>query len=453
MFAALKGKLIGEGLAARARRGSIFVMMKFGGKSLVRLLSNLVLTRLLFPEAFGLMALMQVFMSGLMMFSDVGVKASIVQSERGDDPVFVNTAWTVQVLRGFVLAFIVVLAAPHVASFYKEPLLAYLLPVAALGLIVDGFTPARALVASRHLVIGRLMVIQFSAQVLIVLLTILLAWMLQSVWALVIGNLIGGVLRNLMILRFMPGLRDRFVLDPSALRALVGFGSFILLSTAATFIVNSGDRAILGKFVAIDMLGIYTVAFTLAAVPLELLRGFGNAIVFPLYSRRPPHENDENRQKLFRARYLLTGVVFAAVAFLIVFGDPLIRLLYDPRYYLGGGMLVLIAIGLLPMLVVGSYDSILLSNNRSDLHAVLVVSQGLLRLVALLVGIIYFGIVGAALAPAVAAFFHYPIMVTLTKRYRAWDPLHDAIFFSISIGLAVLGWWLHAEAILAVPRG
>ncbi len=452
MLASLKDKLTGDGLAARARRGSIFVVLKFGGASFVRLLSNLVLTRLLFPEAFGLMALMQVFMSGLKMFSDVGIKASIVQHERGDDPVFIRTAWTVQVLRGIVLALIVVLAAPYVADFYEEPLLAELLPVAALGLVLNGLMPARVMTASRHLMLGRMMAIQFISQVLIVLITILLAWMLQSVWALVFGNLIGSVLRNMLLRHFLTGISDGFAFDRAALRDLIGFGSFILLSTAAAFVTNSGDRAILGKFVELDMLGIYTVAFTLAAVPMELLRGLGNKIVFPLYSRRPPHKSDENRRKLFRARFLLTGAAFSASAVMIIFGDPLIRLLYDPRYYLGGGMLVLIAIGFLPLLIVGSYDTILLSNNRSDKHALLVISRGALRLVALLVGIINFGIIGAALAPAVATLFHYPIMVALTKRYRAWDPVHDAVFFALTLGLMVLGWWLHTEAILAIPR-
>jgi hypothetical protein len=63
---------------------------------------DLILTRLLFPEAFGLMALVQVFMGGLQMFSDLGVNMSIIQSKRGEDPDFLNTAWTFQILRGLI---------------------------------------------------------------------------------------------------------------------------------------------------------------------------------------------------------------------------------------------------------------------------------------------------------------------------------------------------------------
>lgn len=72
-------------------------------QQLIRLGSNLILTRLLFPEAFGLMALVQTFMTGLAMFSDIGIGPSIIQNRRGEDPDFLNTAWTIQIGRGVML--------------------------------------------------------------------------------------------------------------------------------------------------------------------------------------------------------------------------------------------------------------------------------------------------------------------------------------------------------------
>ena len=99
----VKSLLSGDGLRAKAMRGSAMTIISFGGQNVLRLGSNLILTRLLFPEAFGLMALVQVFMGGLQMFSDLGIQASIIQNSRGDDPDFLNTAWTIQVIRGTCL--------------------------------------------------------------------------------------------------------------------------------------------------------------------------------------------------------------------------------------------------------------------------------------------------------------------------------------------------------------
>ena len=76
----LKNFLHGQGLASKALRGSALTVLGFGGGQFLRLLSNLVLTRILFPEAFGLMALVYVFLQGLNNFSDVGVTPAIMRS-------------------------------------------------------------------------------------------------------------------------------------------------------------------------------------------------------------------------------------------------------------------------------------------------------------------------------------------------------------------------------------
>ena len=76
----------GEGVRARALRGSALTLISFGGSNLLRLASNLILTRLLFPEAFGLMALVSVVTVGLTLFADVGIAPSIAHSTRGDAP-------------------------------------------------------------------------------------------------------------------------------------------------------------------------------------------------------------------------------------------------------------------------------------------------------------------------------------------------------------------------------
>jgi O-antigen/teichoic acid export membrane protein len=102
-MAPLLSRLRGDGLVARVMRSSAFTALGYGASQAMRLASNLVLTRLLFPEAFGMMALVSVFIVGLTMFSDVGVGPSILQHRRGDDRDFLNTAWTVQVIRGGIL--------------------------------------------------------------------------------------------------------------------------------------------------------------------------------------------------------------------------------------------------------------------------------------------------------------------------------------------------------------
>ena len=82
-----------------AVRGSIWSMFGFGTSHALRLGGNLVMTRLLFPEAFGIMALVEMVMHGVQMFSDLGLVTGVIRHPRGDELSFLNTAWTLQVIR------------------------------------------------------------------------------------------------------------------------------------------------------------------------------------------------------------------------------------------------------------------------------------------------------------------------------------------------------------------
>ncbi len=140
------------------------------------------------------MALVLVVIHGAAMFSEIGLRDSIIQSDRGEDQRFLNTAWTLQILRGvFLWGIIAVLAGP-VSEFYNEPRLATILPVSGLIPLIQGFNSVRLATYSRHLKLERLVAIQLVSQTLGVVIIVLLAWWLKSIWALVLGSLVGPAL-------------------------------------------------------------------------------------------------------------------------------------------------------------------------------------------------------------------------------------------------------------------
>ena len=119
----LKSLFQGDGSRARSMRATMLMAGAFGASKVMQLGSNLVLTRILFPEAFGLMTLVFVFIGALQLLSDVGVQPSIIRSARGDAPEFLQTAWTVMVVRGvWITGLAFVLAWPY-ARLYDQDIL------------------------------------------------------------------------------------------------------------------------------------------------------------------------------------------------------------------------------------------------------------------------------------------------------------------------------------------
>jgi hypothetical protein len=114
----------------RVVRSSLVTVGGYGLGQVIRLAGNILISRLVLPEAFGIMALANVLIQGLAMFSDVGIEPALVQHRRGDEPRFYNTAWTVQVLRASCFAWARACSPGRRRSSTKEPRLLILLPTA-----------------------------------------------------------------------------------------------------------------------------------------------------------------------------------------------------------------------------------------------------------------------------------------------------------------------------------
>src|SRR5580658_3151267 len=104
-----------------AFRGGAWTVVGYGASQVVRLASTLVLARLVAPQAFGLVALVSVFLSGLESLSDLGIGMDVIQHKRGDDPVFINTAFIIQVVRGVLIWAVAAALAYPFAVFYHQP--------------------------------------------------------------------------------------------------------------------------------------------------------------------------------------------------------------------------------------------------------------------------------------------------------------------------------------------
>lgn len=447
IFDRLIRSLRGESLTARAGRSAFWAIGGMATSQFLRLGSNLVLTRLLFPEVFGLMALVQIFLTGLQLFSDIGVHTSIIQNDRSREPAFLDTAWSLAVMRGVALWLAACALAWPMAALYNEPQLAVLLPVLGLSTVINGFLPMRVFTANRDLVLGLQTRIDILTQLAGIVVMIALAVVLQSVWALVIGSLFAAAVGVILKWSRLPGHRERFRIERSAAGELIHFGKWIFLSTICGFLVNHADRAILGKFISIEMLGIYSIGFMFASLPMMLAGPLVSKIVFPLYKQRPPSESAENRAKIFRMRWMLTAGLLSLSAVLALSGDWLVRILYDDRYTLAGPILVLIALAQMPVIILSSYDQLLLAAGDSRRFLTRVAASAVVQVTLLIVGVMSFGILGAAVARGATALIVYPVLVTAIRRYGGWDPRHDAVYGAVALCIGALALWVNHAAI------
>lgn len=445
--------LVGENLRARVLRGSSWTVIGYGVSQVLRLAANMILTRLLAPEVFGVMALVQVFLHGLEMFSDTGINSSIIQSKRGDDPEFLNTAWTIKVFRGAFLFLIAAMLAWPVALLYSAPELAVLIPAAGTTAFIAGFYPTKLDTGNRHMMLGRITIVELLCQVAGLLVTILLASILQSVWALVIGGILASLCHVWLSNVILPGPANRFYWDASAAKELFTFGRWIFLGSVAGFLISQGDRAFLGMYLSLSELGLYNIGFFLGSVPLALASSMSSKIVFPIYKHMHSSQPAETRSRIFWVRSGLSASFLTLAIGAACTGPFIVKLLYTEQYEVSGAIVSLVAIALIPKLVLSGCNYSVLAAGDSKRFTLVVVAMSACQTIAFAVCIPIFGVGGVALSFFVTPLVCYPLIAYVTQRYGGWLPLHDTVFFIVGISAACGVIWLHNETLQALVLG
>ena len=452
MIAAIFSMTRGEGLMQRALRSSSLNVFGFGAQQVLRLGSNLILTRLLFPEAFGVMAMVSVFLTGLAMFSDVGVSPAIMHSKRGDEPDFLNTAWTMQIIRGLALWGAACAFAWPISLYFGEPDLVYYLPVAALTLVIDGFVTTREDTANRHLRAGRLTVLRLAVQVAGLCAAVGMAWWLRSVWALVLSGLFSTLVKVVLFDLFLPGARNRLRWDPTAVHELVHFGKWIFLSTVCGFVMNQADKVVIGGYLSTSNFGIYNIGYFWASFPFLLGLSVVPKLMLPLYRDSPPAASAENFARLRRVRGMVTAGLLGLSGIVAIFGVWVIALLYDPRYLAAGGVVTLIAVAQIPVLIGLTYDQAALADGDSRRFFIFTAVRAVLIVAGLAGGTAVAGLPGALIGQGLAMLGTYPVLIWLARHKGAWDPGHDARFAVIGAGLGAVALWVNWDAIITLAR-
>lgn len=387
-------------LNKKAVHGAAWTFLGYGASQGLRFAGNLILTRLLIPEYFGLMSLINTFVIGLVLFSDIGIGPSIIQNKRGNDPDFINTAWTIQTIRGFGLWICSALIAWPIASFYDDSRLLLLIPVVGTTTVIQGFNSASMHLMKKSLDLRKLTIFEFVAQAISLACMVIWAWFSPTVWALVGGNIISMSIKMAWSHRLMPEVKHRFHWDADAAREIFSFGKWIFVSTAMTFLASQSDRLILGKLFSFEMLGVYTVAFTLADLPSQVVSRLCNQVIFPVVSTQAGISREALRQKISAKRRMLLLGLALGVAVLFNAGDVIILTLYDANYEDAAWMLPILAIGIWPMIVFYLSNSILLGVGQSIYGAAGYNVKVVYMIVTVPLAYQSFGLLGAIIAIA-----------------------------------------------------
>jgi O-antigen/teichoic acid export membrane protein len=433
----LKGKTV----TAKAARGSIWLGGATGFEYGLRFVRNVILTRVLAPEAFGVMAIVLGINAAFESFTEIGVKEAVIQNPRGEKDTYLNGAWWLSVTRSTALYILAFLIAPSISQFYNSPELVPLMHLAFLSIILKGAISARAYVAIKQMDFRSWVIIYHGGAVCGILAAIGLAFAIENVWALVIGFTVEAGARLLLSYIVSP-YRPRIRFNKEDLRALFKFARGMLGLPILAFIFLRADVFVVGKIRSYADLGLYSMAVTLAFITSELMTKLINEVAMPAFSLIQS-EKDKINKAILQITSTIALIWLPALAFVGLYSEDVLTIVYGAQY----------AVVALPFSIVfftgllSVNDSVIstayFGMGRPELHRIFAGLRAIVIVTLIYPAVKWLGLIGAALAGCSAMSMGYLFEIIWFSRLTGLS-LRDycSVFLRpLGVSLCVLFVW------------
>lgn len=428
-----------NGLAGRAARGAAFIV---AGRFIMRSLgfvNTIILARLLAPADFGLVAVAITALQLLQGFSDLGVAQAVIRFRDAGRADY-DTLFTLAAIRGAAIALLLVLAAPVAAIFYGDPRMAGVFSAIALSPVMIGLCNPRYYEFERDLDFSRDFATTALTKFAGVAVSITIAVLFRSYWAIILGYLAGGGVQLIMSYAWRP-YRPRPTL--ASLRKVLGFSGWVTGVGFMAALNNKLDALVLARAVGAANTGAYYVGSQLSELPTtEIAQPMARALYPGLSALQGSRER--MRAAFLKGVAALGAVAMpAAIGFAFVAGD-LVPLLLGQKWAAAASVVKWLApvLGLQTLLVATQFYA--MARGLTRLVFIRELIFFLTRFPIFVWATIAYGLEGAIYATAGCGLIHVGLNLGVYARASArpfWEPFWSArrSFASVAVMALVLG--------------
>ncbi len=225
-----------------------------------------VLARLLLPEQFGLFGIASLVLSFLEIATETGINIFLIQ-EKAEIKDYVDTAWVVSIVRGFVIALILFLLAPFIASFFNSPRALGLLRLITLVPLVRGFINPAVVKYQKDLEFNKEFLLRVAVFVLDAVVAIGVAMWLKSASSLVWG-MVAGALTEVFVSHLFVKPRPKLSIEMDKVRRVLDRGKWVTAAGFFNYLFREGDDIVVGRLLNTTALGLYQVAYKISTLPI-----------------------------------------------------------------------------------------------------------------------------------------------------------------------------------------
>ncbi len=425
--------VMGNGLKGRVLRGTVWLGTGSALEQFFRFARNMLLTRVLAPEAFGTMAIVLSITSVLQCLTDVGAREALVQNPRGCEAGHVGATWWLTMGRSVSFYTVMFFSAPLVSHFYTNGEITALLRAAAVGVLFEGALSSKAYVALKEMKFSKWAVINHGGGIAGVAITVILSLFIRDVWALVLGFAAENAARCILsyiVCPYCPPMGW----DGEAIRDLLKFSRGLFGLSILNLIFSRADIFVLAKLYSPAELGFYAMAVYLIQTPASFVMNLLGQTFLPTYSHIQGDNSRMNRM-LLQVTSLVASLGMPVLCFLFFCAHSFLTLVYGVRYGEASTPLILAACVSLLNIANSQITVMFYAKGLPQLHRRSVALMAILMVVLIYPFAKRFGLMGGQLACLVSITVGYFFQV---ERICKVTGLHLSSYLKICLTPALI---------------
>jgi lipopolysaccharide exporter len=420
-------------------RGDLFATtLTFGLQAVIRLVSSLVLTRVLLPEAYGTITILVSILYVIGNIVDTNVTLFIVRDKNAEQPRYLNTAWTIRLIRSLLSSAVLFVCAPLIATkIYDLPNMILPLRVFSLWFLIDGLETMAFPVAIRRKQARRQMYSELAGSVLSTTFSIIYCYRYHTFWGIAFAMLLSRLFMTVVSYLFYRELRPRLCIDPAAAREILSFSKFTVPSSFLTLGLNQFDKVIFLRLFDLRLLGIYGLSLNIGGSIETLISKISQAVLYPRCAHNFRENPDTAAKRYYTENIKLFAGILAMPAAISGAAHLIITVLYDPRYSEAGNVLQALAIRAVLFSLASPAEDLLIS--AGQYHVILVgnIFRTASIVIGSLIGYYFLGFLGfvyglslSGLPPLVYYLWLQKTKGMLIARYELYK-----VAFALGVGI------------------
>lgn len=290
---------------------------------------TIVLARFINPSQFGVFGIVMLVLSFIEVITETGVNVFLVQEKNNVDK-YINSAWVVSILRGIIIAALMIISSPFVADFFNSPEAQQLIVIASIIPFLRGFINPSVVKFQKELKFRQEAYYRISILIVEITATIVLLFIYPQTISLIIGIIV-GVIFELLLSFLVVVPRPRIEFNKEYLALIINNGKWITGTVILNYGYERGDNILVGRLLSSYSLGIYDMAYRIAMVPLTEIGDMISRVVFPVYVLIS--DNYERfKRAFFRTLFVTCALVFPIGALFFFFTEQIVLFVLGQKW-------------------------------------------------------------------------------------------------------------------------